>query len=217
MEVSWSHSALKEFENCARRYHETRVLRKHKMVKTEKMLYGDRLHKAAEQYVKGKELPEEFVFLKGVIDALLTKGDSAQAEVKMALKKDLSACDWFDKETWVRGIADLLILDGPVAWVVDYKTGNSKYPDRDQLALMSAMVMVLYPQVQQVNSALLYVTSDTLFKHKMIREELDDVWWKYRERVARIEAAHANKVWNPTSTPLCPWCPVTTCEFHPDN
>jgi hypothetical protein len=181
------------------------------------MLYGDRLHKAAEEYVKKGELTQEFAFLKDVLDALLAKQGTKQAEVKMALDKDLKPVSWYDKGAWVRGVADLLIIDGPTAWVVDYKTGNSKYPDRDQLVLMSAMVMVLHPEVQQVNSALLYVTSDTLFKHKMTRAEFDDVWWKYRERVARIEASHANGVWNPTSTPLCPWCPVTTCEFHPDH
>jgi hypothetical protein len=55
---------------------------------------------------------------------------------------------------------------------------------------------------------------DTMVKHKVVLEEATSYWQDYRERVARLEAAFANNVWNPTSTPLCPWCPVKTCEFN---
>ena len=50
----------------------------------------------------------------------------------MALDIDLSIVGWKDKKLWVRGMADLLIIDDDTltAWVVDYKTGNNKYPDR---------------------------------------------------------------------------------------
>jgi len=53
-----------------------------------------------------------------------------------------------------------------------------------------------------------------MVKHKVMLEEATTYWQDYRERVARLEAAFANNVWNPTATPLCPWCPVKTCEFN---
>ena len=45
----------------------------------------------------------------------------------------------------------------------------------------------------------------------------DAAWWAYRERVAKLEAAHANDVWNPSQSPLCGWCPVKTCPFNPQH
>lgn len=117
------------------------------------------------------------------------------------------------------GIADLLIIDDEnlTAWVVDYKTGNNKYPDRDQLRLMSLMVFKHFPHIRKVNSALLFVVKNDMVKHSMTVDETDAEWWKYRERVAKLEACAASGVWNPKSSALCPWCPVKTCEFNPKH
>jgi hypothetical protein len=152
-----------------------------------------------------------------MIDALLAKEGEKSVEIQMALDINLQPVEWFSKAAWVRGIADLLILDGEIAWVVDYKTGSNKYPDRNQLDLMSLLVFAHYPEIQQVNSALLFVVKNSMIKHKVKREDVDKLWWEYRERVSRIEASHANEVWNPKQSGLCPWCPVKTCEFHPNH
>jgi RecB family exonuclease len=47
----------------------------------------------------------------------------------MALTLDRQPCGFYDKNRWVRGIADLLIINGEDAAVIDYKTGSEKYPD----------------------------------------------------------------------------------------
>lgn len=217
---AWSHSALKDFEGCARRYHEVRVLKKYPFKDTQATLYGKELHTACEDYVRdGKPIPEQFAFVKDVVDKLIEKPGRKLPEYKMALTLNLQPCDWFDKTVWVRGMADLLIVDDDnlVAWVVDYKTGNNKYPDRDQLALMSLMVFEHFPHIRKVNSALLFVVKNDMVKQSMLREEKDDRWWRYRERTARMEAAFANDVWNPNQTPLCGWCVVKSCEFHPKH
>jgi hypothetical protein len=214
---AWSHSALKDFEGCARRYHEVRVLKNYTQRETEQIRYGKELHKAAEDYVTDNTpIPPQFSFVQPTIDALLAKPGTKYAEYEMGLTVDLRPCSFRDVNCWVRGIADLLIVDEEslTAWVVDYKTGKDKYPDKEQLTLMSLMVFAHFPIVRMVKSALLFVVKDTMVKHKVMLEEATTYWQDYRERVARLEAAFANNVWNPTSTPLCPWCPVKTCEFN---
>ena len=74
-----------------------------------------------------------------------------------------------------------------------------------------------YPEVKKVNAALLFVVKESMTKHKVEVENAEGIWWDYRERVAKIEAAHTNNVWNPKQSGLCPWCPVKTCEFHPEH
>lgn len=214
---AWSHSALKDFEGCARRYHEVRVLKNYTQRETEQIRYGKELHKAAEDYVTDNTpIPPQFSYVQPTIDALLAKPGTKYAEYEMGLTVDLRPCSFRDANCWVRGIADLLIVDEEslTAWVVDYKTGKDKYPDKEQLTLMSLMVFAHFPIVRMVKSALLFVVKDTMVKHKVMLEEATTYWQDYRERVARLEAAFANNVWNPTSTPLCPWCPVKTCEFN---
>ena len=215
--VTWSHSSLKDFEGCARRYHQVKIMKMYPFVETEATRYGNELHKAAELYVgEGTPLPKQFEFIQETLDALIKKPGRKLAEYKMTLREDLTPTEWFAKDAWVRGVADLLIIDDDnlTAWVVDYKTGNNKYPDRDQLRLMSIMVFKHFPHIRKVNSALLFVVKNDMVKHSMSVDEMDAEWWKYRERVSRIASCIDNDVWNPTRTPLCGWCPCTGCEFH---
>jgi RecB family exonuclease len=218
--VTWSHSSLKDYEGCARRYHEVKILKKYPFQETEATRYGTQLHLAAEEYIRDdKPLPPQFEFIQTTLDALKKKPGRKLAEQKMALDEKLNPVGWFDKTVWVRGIADLLIIDDEnlTAWVVDYKTGNNKYPDRDQLKLMSIMVFKHHPHIREVKSALLFVVKEDMVKHSMSIEEADAEWWKYRERVGRIAASMDADVWNPTRTPLCGWCPVKSCEFHKEH
>lgn len=216
----WSYSALKDYEGCARRYHRVRILKEVKQPKTEQILYGEELHKACELYVTdGTPLPDQFLFVKPTVDALLAKPGRKFAEHKMGVREDGTACEFFDKAAWVRGVADLLIVDDDnyTAWCVDYKTGNDRYPDTDQLELMSLMTFAHFPQIKQVHSALLFVVKSSIVKFKLQITEAQPTWWKYRERVARLANSMEEDVWNPTQGPLCRWCPVTSCEHNPKH
>ena len=218
--IKWSHSGLKDYEGCARRYHEVKVLKNYPFTDTVHTIYGKQVHEAAELYVKeGKPLPPEYDYMKPVLDSLLKKEGRKLAEYEMGVREDLSPCDFKADDVWVRGIADLLIIDddGLKAWVIDYKTGNDKYPDKDQLILMSLMVFAHFPHIRQVNSALLFVVKGSMVKQVMTVEEKEKHWWDYRERVAKLAASYDNDVWNPTSTPLCGWCQVKDCEFNPKH
>lgn len=215
--ISWSHSALKDFEGCQRRYYEIKVLKNYPFTETEATRYGNQVHEAIEFYIRdNKPIPPEYAQFKDTVDAMLKKSGRVLAEYEMALTKELQTCGWKAPDVWVRGIADILIVDDEnmTAWVGDWKTGNNKYPDRDQLVLMSLMVFAHFPHIRKVNSALLFIVKNDMVKMSMTREEVHAHWWEYRERTARLEASYANNVWNPNQTPLCGWCPVKTCEFN---
>lgn len=218
--LQWSYSALKQFEQCQRQYHEIKVLKKYPFKQTDAAMYGELMHTALEEYVKhSKPIPPEFSYAKPVVDALLEKPGRKLAEYRMALDKDLRPVEYFDPKVWVRGVGDLVIADDDnlLAWVIDYKSGSNKYPDRDQLILMSIMVFEHFPHIRKVNSALLFLVKNDMVRMSMTREQKDEHWWKYRERVARIAACQAADVWKPTQTPLCGWCAVTGCEFNPKH
>ena len=217
---AWSHSSLKDFESCQRKYHEVKVLKNYPFEETEATKYGNQVHEALELFVKeGTPLPPAYSQFQNVLNALLKKPGRKMAEYEMALTIDLLPTSWKAGNVWVRGIADLLIVDDDnlTVWVVDYKTGNNKYPDRDQLVLMSLMVFAHFPHIRKVNSALLFLVKDDMVTMSLTADEKDKHWWAYRERYARLEASFENNVWNPNQTPLCGWCPVKTCEFNPKH
>lgn len=219
-QVTWSHSGLKDFEGCARRYHEVKILKNYPFVETTHTIYGKDVHKAIEDYGKlGTPIPEKYAQFKPTVDAILAKPGRKLFEHEMGVTRDLQPCAFNSPNRWVRGIADLLIIDDDnlSAKVVDWKTGNDKYPDRDQLVLMSLMVFVHFPHIRQVKSALFFLVKESMTAHSMLRGEAEEAWWRYRERVAKLEAAHDTDVWNPSQSPLCGWCPVTTCAFNPKH
>lgn len=212
--IRWSHSALKKFEQCPRQYHEVKVLKKYPKVDTAYTLYGTEVHSAIEDYINGKKLEDKYLSFKPVIDAILKKPGRKHTELEMGITTDLNPCKPDDLSVWAIGIADLAIIDDDnlLAWVVDWKTGSDRYPDMDQLVLMSLMIFAHFPHIRRVRSALVFLTKNTMPKHVMERDEAKEHWQKYRERVARLESAFGSGVWNPKQGALCPWCPVTGCE-----
>lgn len=215
---TWSHSALKAFETCPRQYHATKILKLYPREESEAQRYGNEVHKAIEDYVRGEaKFPAKHIAFKPAVDAVLSKPGRKLPEYKMGVRRDLTPCDFFDEDVWARGVGDLLVVDDDDlrAWVVDWKTGGNKYPDLDQLTLMSLMVFAHFPHIRQVNSALLFLVPGTMNKSKMTREQFEDGWWRYRERTSKIEAAMAHDVWNPKQSGLCKrHCPHTVCEFN---
>ena len=220
MNFTWSFSSLKEYVNCPRQYQELKVLKRYEKKATEQMLYGTAVHKACEDYVgQGIPLAKNYLRFKSALDALIEIPGTKYPEHEMALTRDKEPCDFKDENRWVRGIADLLIIDDDnlTALVVDYKTGNNRYPDIDQLKLMSLMVFKHFPHIRRVKSALLFVVKNDMVKHSMALDDADAEWWRYRERVARLEQCFDTGVWNPKSSALCPWCPVKSCEYNPKH
>lgn len=218
--IRWSYSSLKQFENCARAYYELRVKKAYKQAETDKTRFGKQVHAAAENHVKDggtKEFDPRFNYVAPVVQALMDKPGDKYPEYEMACTHELVRCDFDAPNYWVRGIADLLIVNGSKAWVVDYKTGKSRYADTDQLEVMALLTFLHFPQVVHVHGGLLFVNENKpVFKDIGVAQSAD-LWWKYRNRVAKIEAAHTTNVWHPKQSGLCKGCPVTACEHNPNH
>lgn len=219
--ITWSHSSLKDFSNCPRKYYEVKVLEKYPREETEATAYGTQLHEQCELHIRdGRPLDQNFRFLQPVLDKLKAMPGRKYPEYEMALTKDLRVCNFHAPDRWVRGIADLIIVDDDnlTARVFDYKSGSDKYPDTSQLELMALMIFKHFPHIRSVSGGLLFVLKNSVRKCKVELDMQDKMWWKYREEVARIEQAHATGVWNPKQSGLCrKWCPVLDCSFNGRN
>jgi hypothetical protein len=126
-------------------------------------------------------------------------------------------CDFFAKDVWWRGIADLLIINEAKqqAYLVDYKTSkNAKYADTKQLDLLAGAVFTHFPKVMEIKSALLFVVSNEMIKkdhEHIMRSSYMNV---IEPELARLAMATTANVWNPIAGPLCKFCPVTSCSHN---
>jgi hypothetical protein len=210
-QFTWSYSSLKQYTNCPKQYQEMRVLKNY----TVKIIYGKAVHEALELYVKdGKPLPKNYLRFKPMVDTLINiKGDK-YPEYEMALTHSKEPCDFDSEDRWVRGIADLVIVDGDTAYVVDYKTGSNRYPDPKQLRLMSLMLFTHFPDIQRVKGGLLFVMKNSFITEEYLRKDMDKSWGMFEQSLKRLEISYENDTWQANPTPLCKWCSVVTCDFN---
>lgn len=215
---AYSYSMLKSFETCPRQFHEVRVLKKYPFTQTDEQKYGERLHKAAELYVKeNTPLEQEFLFIKPLLDTLLQKAGLKHAEQELCVSNNLEPRGWWAEDGLMRGKVDLVVLqpERRHAFVVDYKTGKDTYIDTDQLDVCALLLFEHHPWLEVVSGGLLYVGVNTLHRHTTMRTDRPRLWAVYRERIARLKAAHATGVWNPRQSGLCKkHCVCTDCEFN---
>ena len=216
--IQWSFSSLKDFVNCPKQYYHIKVAKDFEKKATQQMLYGTEVHRACEEYVRdGTPLVKNYVRFKPQLDALLEISGTKYCEHGMALTAEREPCA-FDSDTrWVRGIVDLLIVDGAVAYIVDYKTGSNKYPDPKQLKLMALMTYAHFPNVQSIKAGLLFVMHNTFVTEEYDKKDIEKLWQNFLPDLQRLEVAYDNNVWFPKAGPLCGWCPVSSCNFYKER
>ena len=208
-----SFSAVKTFESCPRKYYQVNVLKAYPHEDTDATLYGKEVHTACEEYIRdGKPLGGHVRF-KPILDKLNAFPGDKYCELEMAINKDGQAVPFDSEERMYRGIADLVIIDGDKARVIDYKTGSAKYPDPAQLELMAAMVFAKFPAVLKVSGALLFLLHNVMVKREYTRDQFTTILKQWSSKRAIIMACAETETWNPNPSGLCGWCPHKSCEY----
>lgn len=215
MTIKWSYSGLKTYLNCAKQYYEVRVAQNYVQKDTHHTIYGKEVHKALEDYVKdGTPLPKNYEYVKPALNSLIEIPGDKYPEQKMALDLSKQPCDFDSTDYWVRGIADLLIVDKADAYIVDYKTGNPRYADPKQLKLMALMTFAHFPEVVNIKGGLLFVAKNTFIPESYTRDEISKYWASFAGDLERLRISYEIQMWPPNPSGLCGWCPVSSCKFH---
>ena len=222
MTTAWSYSSIKTFDQCPKKYYHLKILKDIKDTGSEATIYGQEVHKAAEDYIKdGVPIPEKFAYIREVVEALGRKEGEKHTDLRLGVKRidgGYEPCKFLGKGVWWRGIADLVIIDGDTAYSVDYKTSkNAKYADVKQLDLVAGGIFTHFPQVDKIRSALIFLVSNDVIKKDHYREHMHNYLSTFDPLLDRLEVAEESGVWNAKSGPLCRFCPVVSCEHHPNN
>jgi hypothetical protein len=216
---AWSYSKLKNFEVCPKRYYNVDVAKKVKEEESEELAYGNNLHDALAKAIIGKApLPDTFRKMQKYVDLVVNGADKVNAtilvEQKLAISADFGAVKYFDNDAWYRGVADVIKIVGPVASVLDWKTGKI-LEDGIQLALMAQCVFAHHPQVQKIRTEFVWIKHDARTRCDFSRSDMVEVWAGLLPRVSLLERAHKLGEFPPKPGYLCRrWCPVTSCPHH---
>ena len=217
---AWSYSSMGLFEQCPKKYYHIRVIKDVTEPKSEAILYGEMVHKAAEDYIKDDvSIPAKFSQFESAIKPFKDMPGEKHCEYKMGLTEVGEPCGFFDKGVWLRGIADLIIVNGDKARIVDYKTGkSSKYADSKQFDLMALCTFAHFPEVQRITAGLLFLVANDLVKRKYERGDFLGIMREWTEKYSWLTKTYQEDVWNPKPNFTCRnYCPVKSCPHNGRN
>ncbi len=220
--MRYSYSALKDFDQCPSMYHEKRILKSVRFTGSVATEWGTKVHKAFEDFIESNEpLPPELFKHRDLLVELSNIPGTKFCELEMALDGNGNAVDYGDRvNALMIGIADLLVVhpDFTTGYYADYKTGKGRYPDTDQCHLMATMAFALFPHLLEIRAMLLFVEANKVVDTVYHRKDLDSMFKFWLAKIARVERAKAEDVWQLKPSALCPWCPVTFCpEWREDK
>jgi CRISPR/Cas system-associated exonuclease Cas4 (RecB family) len=202
-----SPTGLLDFEGCPKRWHQTKVLKKFKFVVTDAITHGNVVHEQLEKYVKyDQPLPEHLQIVEPIIGNLRDQGVELYAELECAIDASWKAVNWWNRDCYLRGKADLLGIKGDEAVVFDYKTGKRK-TDPTQLKIYAAMLMAVLG-VKKVKAYYVWLKTDQFDSFELTTETFDAVKGELTTRIARMKEAYDKQEFPARTSPLCKWCPV---------
>lgn len=213
--IAWSYSALKQFETCPAQYAAERIYKTSKAEPHEAAIWGIDVHEAIENRLRKKTpLGERFETYETDSAAVETLPGHHFYEHQMALDRQYRPTGWFAHNVWVRGIADVLVVNNKKAIVLDWKTGKVK-PDSLQLQLFAVFVFAHFPEVTTVFTVFQWLKvgkSDTALYH---RSDLEELWAPFEAKYKELDEAARLDIWTPKPSGLCKnWCSNTLCEYH---
>ena len=214
---SWSYSKLKNHETCPRRHEQIDILKRYKEDGADNvnLKWGKEFHDVMAKRLNHQEtLPYSFKHFEPLVDRLLAVPGKRLVEQQLAITENFEKCDWFSTVAWFRSVADVLILQEPVALAIDWKTGKI-LEDYQQLALMAACIFAHYPSILAIRTEAWWVREDAITQQNFKKKDMQEVWRSIWPRVEQLKEAHETGVYPPKPGGLCRrYCPVTSCEFH---
>jgi hypothetical protein len=211
--VAFSYSRLGSFETCPKRFHATAIAKSTKEPESQAMFDGKQTHKALEVRVgRGVPLPSHLGHLEPLSAALAASPGQKLCEYQMAINPDMQPTGWFDKDVYCRAVADLLIVNGTIAALFDYKTGK-KSNDFLQLKLTSTMALMHLPEVNTIKAAFIWTKDRTSSPCTVKRDDIPEVWSEIAPRVNHFQKAFETHDFPARPGWACRGCPVKMCQY----
>ena len=216
MRLSHSYSSIKLYENCPLRYFRQRVLKDVVDEGGEASKHGERVHEFLENRLKSNSLlPQEVAHYEPLCASVerISKGGELHIEKELVLSDNLTPTGWSDADAWIRSILDILVINGSMAIVMDWKTGKRK-ADQFQMQLFAAQVFKHFPEVTVVKTSLVWLKTMEIDTETYMRTHVNPIWADIMKRIQRIHSSLEHDNWPAKPSGLCPYCPARhDCDY----
>lgn len=215
-----SYSRLSTFEQCGLKFEYLYVTKQVIDSGSEATHYGTRVHEALELYGKAlatgksKEVAadealagtnNEAVSWLPLVDKINSQQGDKYYEYQMSITSDKKPCDWFASDVWLRSIADVLIINGKQATIIDWKSGKVR-DNPSQMQIFAMMVMLHFPQVETVKTSFVWLVYNKITNITFTRRMIEGLWSALNPRFDALQDAVDVGAFKATPSALCNWC-----------
>ncbi len=210
---------LETYDNCPFSCYHKNVIKDIPWVETEQNKWGNESHAALEKCARLRkpiEAGSRFEVYQWIADLILKAKGELRPEVRLGINRQFQAVDFFDKDVWLRGNADLTIDYGSWAWAIDYKTGKKKRNSK-QLMLMALLLFAKFPKLQKILTSFIWLQAgeEKPEIETFHRKDVQELWEHFLPLMREIEECYEREIWYKRQNGLCKeWCPVRTCEYN---
>lgn len=175
-------------------------------------IWGKEVHSAFEYRIRdGVALPAPMQQWAGIADRIDRLPGIKLTEHKVALDSAFKPAEW--DTSWTHGIIDVAVVASTTAAVLDYKTGKRK--PTGQMKLYAGYVFAHYPEVQKVETGLVWLKERKIDRAIIERSDMPVIWGDFVRRASRLQSAFERDSWPERPSGLCRgWCPVKSCKFN---
>jgi len=222
-DISWSFSALDQFERCPHQYYRQRVTKDCKQSdKSPALEHGNKVHTAMEDRIRsGVSLKADFQkfepWAAQTEDLAAKLGADRYLELEMAYTTEYKPCAWFDKKAWLRVKSDVILAstEQGVAVNIDWKTGRY-HGESSQLDLNAVAMFLRWPEIQKVSACYIFLEDSAGRVNKTFeRAQLKDLMRPFLQVLQDVAHCHDVGEWPKKKNFSCRmFCPVKDCEFN---
>lgn len=214
---AWSHTSLETFNQCPKKWFHKYIL-KEKEPSSPALERGNYVHKSIENYLLNKAaMPDDlagFAPLVNSVESKVNLGGKIHIEYKMGLTEQLYAAEFFSKNVWARASADVVIVDGRKALVIDWKTGKVREKEK-QLKILAMFLFRHIPSLQEITACNIWLEHGKGGEvYKFYNEKESEYWSGLKPEIQAVEKAVENNQFECKPSPLCGWCFVKDCKFN---
>ena len=201
-EFSWSPSKLACFELCPAKYGAEFYDRTVPFEQNEAAVWGERVHKAAELYMKKTPVEDTAAFevAKPYVELLAKLPGKRLIEYQMAVSHNWKPSPW--KQATGRMILDFGVINGEVLKGYDYKSGKVK-EDITQMQIYAIVMAILFPELQKFEMKYIWFKERKVTGFTCTRSELKVLFSQIKQRIDKMQYAWDTECFPRKKNGLC--------------
>src|SRR5258705_6076365 len=140
---------LSSFMNCEHAMYRRYIKKDQPYVETKEIKWGNDVHTAFERRCgRGLSLPETMRSWEPF--AVPFDGRIPTVEQKLGITREGRPTGFYERDVWFRVKVDLTVISGNTAYLLDWKSGGSKFEDPFELEIGAMLLKAKRPQLEKI-------------------------------------------------------------------